>query len=378
MEFRDLKEQYKRLKNEIDAEISQVLDNAAFIGGKKVAELEKKLAAYVGIKHCIACGNGTDALTLALMALGIGKGDCVFVPDFTFFASGEVVSYAGAVPVFVDVDRDTFNINPERLEEAVKKVLEEGKLKPGAVIAVDLFGLPADYEKIRKIADKFGLKIIEDGAQGFGGKIGEKRACSFGDIGTTSFFPAKPLGCYGDGGAVFVDDDGIAEYLHSVCVHGKGRSKYDNIRIGMNSRLDAIQAAVLLPKLRAFEEYELDLVNQAAAYYTEKLSSVVKVPVVPEGFFSSWAQYTIQLPEDGMRDRLQQFLKEQDIPSMIYYQKPMHRQTAFEAVVNPEECFPVADDLSKMVLSLPVHPYLTMEDADKVTDLIIKFISNYK
>ena len=313
MEFRDLKKQYAVLKNDIDRHIDEVIASSRFIGGSKVSELEEKLAAYVGTKHCVTCANGTDALELALMAWGIGKGDAVFVPDFTFFSSGEIVAILGATPVFVDVDEDTFNMNSVSLEKAINEVIADGELKPRVVIPVDLFGLPANFVKLRKIADKYGLKILEDGAQGFGGEIDGKRACSFGDISTTSFFPAKPLGCYGDGGAIFTDDDEAAELIRSYCVHGKGKMKYDNVRIGMNSRLDAIQAGILLPKLAAFAEYEIKDVNAAAAKYTELLKGIVTTPVIPEGFLSSWAQYTIKLDSREQRDALQGFLRERSI-----------------------------------------------------------------
>ena len=267
MEFRDLKKQYDTLKTAIDSSIQSVIDQGTFISGPQVRQLEEELAAYTGTKHCIACGNGTDALSMALMAWNIQEGDAVFVPDFTFFATGEVVSFEGATPVFVDVDKDTFNMDPVRLEEAIQSVLSEGKLTPRVIIPVDLFGLPAPYPQIRKIADEYGLKVLEDGAQGFGGMLKGQRACSFGDISTTSFFPAKPLGCYGDGGAIFTNDDDVAEYLRSIQVHGKGSYKYENIRVGWNSRLDTIQAAVLLPKLKAFQDYELEKVNLAAEMY---------------------------------------------------------------------------------------------------------------
>lgn len=234
MEFRDLKTQYQRLKPEIDKAVTDVMTAASFISGPQVTELEEQLAQYTGVKHCITCANGTDALTLALMAWNIGPGDAVFVPDFTFFASGEAVAYEGAVPVFVDVEEDTFNLSPDSLEQAIKAVLTQGTLTPHAIVTVDLFGQPADYSRIREIADRYGLYILEDAAQGFGGSIGEKRACSFGDIATTSFFPAKPLGCYGDGGAVFTDNEDWARLIRSLRIHGKGTDKYDNVRIGIN------------------------------------------------------------------------------------------------------------------------------------------------
>lgn len=374
MQFRDLKIQYRALKAEIDAGISDVLEQSSFIGGRKVELLEERLAEYAGVRHCISCANGTDALTLALMALDFQAGECAFVPDFTFFSTGEVVAYAGGEPVFVDVDEKTFNINPAALEKAILKVKEEGRLIPKVIIAVDLFGLPADYEAICKIAKKYDLCLIEDGAQGFGGEINGKRACSFGDISTTSFFPAKPLGCYGDGGALFTDRDDLAEYLHSVRVHGKGTNKYDNVRIGMNSRLDAIQAAVLLPKLKAFEDYEREAVNRAAGWYDARLKDYVTIPEIPAGFVSSRAQYTIRLKNETERDRLQNCLKEADIPSMIYYPKPMHSQAAFRTYSVGKGSFPVSERLCQTVLSLPMHPYLTEDDAEVVADAVIKFL----
>lgn len=369
MQFRDLKKQYEALKHQIDSAISDVITSSSFISGSQVTELECQLADYVGRKHCITCGNGTDALSMALMAWGIKEGDAVFVPDFTFFATGEVVSFEGATPVFVDVDKDTFNMDPEKLEEAVREVVNEGRLTPRLVIPVDLFGLPADYEKIQAVAEKYGMKILEDGAQGFGGRIREKKACSFGEISATSFFPAKPLGCYGDGGAVFTDSDETAAYLESIRVHGKGSYKYENVRIGWNSRLDTIQAAVMLPKLQAFQEYELERVNEAAARYTQELKNIVKTPVIPEHFYSSWAQYTIQLENGEERDRLQGFLKEKGIPTMIYYPIPMHRQRAFEGLKLYQEC-PVTERLCQTVLSLPMHPYLEREEQERIAEAV--------
>jgi len=362
MEFRDLKKQYSVLKEKIDKAVLDVMASGAYIMGKPVSELESALAEYVGCKYCISCANGTDALSLALMALGVGKGDCVFVPDFTFFATAEVVPFAGAYPVFVDIDKDTFNIDTEKLDEAIKCVIAEGKYNPKVIIAVDLFGLPANYPEIKKIADKYGLYIIEDGAQGFGGMIDGKMACSFGDISTTSFFPAKPLGCYGDGGAIFTNNDEWASVMTSLKYHGKGSYKYDNVRIGMNSRLDTIQAAILKPKFEAFKEYELDAVNRVAEKYSSALSEYVKTPVIPEGYYSSWAQYKITLESREQRDALQAYLKEQGIPSTVYYPRAMHEQTAFAGVLVNEESLCISKSLSETVLSLPMHPYL--EDVD--------------
>ncbi len=366
MQFRDLKTQYQKLKTDIDKSIIEVTTACNFISGKQVQELEEELAAYVGVKHCISCANGTDALQLACMALGIGEGDAVFVPDFTFFSSGEIVPLVGGTPVFVDVKEDTFNIDPDALKVRIEEVIKDGNLKPKAIVAVDLFGLPADYEKIRVIADEYNLKLIEDAAQGFGGKIGDSAACSFGDISTTSFFPAKPLGCYGDGGAVFTDDDEYAKLLRSYRIHGKGDNKYDNVRIGLNSRLDTIQAAILKVKLEAFKEYEVDDVNKVAEKYTNLLKDIVNVPVVPEGYLSSWAQYTLRLGSENERNELQAFLKERDIPTMIYYPKQMSKQDAFaNSEINLCE-FKVAEKLCKTVLSLPMHPYMTDDDIEKV------------
>jgi len=373
MQFRDLKKQYVALKEEIDNGIQAVIDSTSFISGKQVEILEKELAEYVGVKHCITCANGTDALTMALMAWDLKEGECAFVPDFTFFASGETVSFEGATPVFVDVDERTYNMKPEKLEEAIRKVLEEGKLTPRVIVAVDLFGLPADYDAIRPIADKYGLKILEDGAQGFGGEINGKRACSFGDISTTSFFPAKPLGCYGDGGAIFTDDDEIADYLRSIRVHGKGSFKYDNIRIGWNSRLDTMQAAILLPKLYAFIRYERDEVNKVAQKYTEQLKDLVVTPCYESKYTSSWAQYTIQLRSEEERDLLQKAMKEQGIPTMIYYPKPMHKQQAFAGRPFEDNDFTVTEKLCKTVLALPIHPYLENSELMQVTEAVKRF-----
>lgn len=375
MQFRDLKKQYQVLKQDMDAALTDTAASAAFIMGKPVKELEAELAAYVGVKHCVSCANGTDALTLALKTWGIGKGDAVFVPDFTFFSSAEVVSLEGATPVFVDVDKDTFNLDVADLEEKIGETVAKGELTPKVIITVDLFGLPADYPRIRKIADTYRLLILEDGAQGFGGEISGKKACGFGDISTTSFFPAKPLGCYGDGGAVFTDNDEWAALLDSYRVHGKGQFKYDNVRIGMNSRLDTLQAAVLKIKLKAFREYEVADINRAAARYTEKLQGKVKTPVVPEGYYSSWAQYTIRLDSKEQRDALQAVLKEQGIPTMVYYPTPMHDQTAYKNLKVPVGSCPVAEQLCHTVLSLPIHPYISEEDIDSVCEGILTFIA---
>jgi len=373
MQFRDLIKQYNVLKPEMDKAMLDTAASGGYIMGKAVKELEIMLADYVGVKYCISCGNGTDALNLALKAWNIKEGDAVFVPDFTFFATAEVVSLEGATPVFVDVDADTFNIDPVSLENSIKKTIKEKKLKPRVITTVDLFGLPANYPEIRKIADKYNLLILEDGAQGFGGSINGKMACSFGDISTTSFFPAKPLGCYGDGGAVFTDNEEWASIIDSLRVHGKGSFKYDNVRIGVNSRLDTLQAAILKVKFDAFKEYELEKINEAANIYTGKLKGIVKTPIIPEGYYSSWAQYTITLKNKEQRDGLQAYLKDKGIPSMIYYPKPMHEQTAYKYLDYQKGSSPVAEMLSDCVLSLPMHPYISNIDIDIVLDRIIDY-----
>lgn len=373
MQFIDLAAQYQHLKSRIDQRIQTVLDHGQYIMGPEVQELEAQLADYVGVKHAITCANGTDALTLALMALNIGEGDAVLLPTFTFFASAETVAFANASPVFVDSDPDTFNICPIDLEKRIQAVQAEGKLNLKAIMTVDLFGLPADYPAIQKIADKYGLKIIADSAQGFGGAITDtqgntQRAGSFGDIATTSFFPAKPLGCYGDGGAIFTNNDDYAELIKSYRVHGKGQDKYDNVRIGVNSRLDTIQAAILLEKLAAFPQ-ELANRNALADQYHCQLAEHFNTPHVPNGYLSSWAQYTLVAAN---RDHYMAKLKEQGVPSMVYYGTCMHQQTAFKDLGYKAGDFPIAERLASQVFSLPMHPYMTAEDQQKVVTALSK------
>lgn len=371
MQFRDLKAQYMALKPEIDAGIQSVIDSSAFILGKPVAELENKLAEYVGKKYCISCASGTDALVLSLKAMGIGAGDAVFTSDFTYFASAGSISIVGATPVLVDIDLQTFNMSPDALEKQIQNVIDEGKLTPKAIVPVDLFGLPADYTRILPIAEKYGLKVLEDAAQGFGGMINGKRAGSFGDVGATSFFPAKPLGCYGDGGAIFTDDPEMDRRLRSLRANGRSpEDKYDNREVGFNSRLDTIQAAILLPKLRAFSEYELDAVNRAASWYTERLSDLVVTPIVPDGFVSSWAQYSILLKSSEERDALQKALKEKEIPSMLYYPRGIHQQGAYQDRGLSDEDYPNTIEATKRILSLPMHPYLQEADVDYISSVI--------
>lgn len=378
MEFRDLKPQYLKNKAEIDSAIQNVLFSSHFIGGEPVKQLEEKLADYVGTKHCITCANGTDALQLALMAWEIGEGDAVFVPDFTFFSTAEVVPWVRATPVFVDVDKDTFNISPQSLEEAIQEVIKEGELTPKVVIAVDLFGQPADFPAIRAITEKYKLLLLEDGAQGFGGRIGDRKACSFGDIATTSFFPAKPLGCYGDGGAIFTDNDEWAKLMESYKVHGKGEDKYDNVRIGLNSRLDTIQAAILLAKFDSFINMEISAVNDVADRYTKYLETKVRTPMVKPEYISSWAQYTIKLADEAQREHVKKALANSGIPSMIYYPKPLHQQSAFSIRGGYEITLKNTETLCASVLSLPMHPYMSDEECEMVIENILSCMAQYK
>ncbi len=378
MEYIDLKKQYEVLKEKIDNNIQKVLKDADYIMGEEVKILEEKLAKYVGRKYCATCANGTDALTIAMKVFDIKENDAVFVPSFTFYSTSEVVSLEGATPIFIDVDERTFNIDTKKLEKAIKKVIDEGKLTPRAIIPVDLFGQPANFNEILEIANKYNLKVIEDGAQGFGGSINGKKACSFGEISTTSFFPAKPLGCYGDGGAIFTDDEELYKKILSIRVHGKGSYKYENIRVGLNSRLDTIQAAVLLPKLEAFEKYELEERNKFAKLYNEKLKDVVKTPLILEGYISSYAQYTLILENEEERNNLQAKLKEIGIPTMIYYPIPLHKQIVYNGYDFNLEDLKVSENLCKCVLSLPMHPYMSEEQIEKISNEIIKILKEFR
>ena len=367
MQFRDLQRQYEALHSEMALAMSEVASSGSFIMGRHVEELEQQLAQYVGVKHCITCGNGTDALYLALRVWGVGEGDAVFVPDFTFFATAEVVALLGATPIFVDVEFDTFNLSVSDLET---KIAQCTTLCPKAIIAVDLFGQPANYPSIQAIAVQHQLLLLEDGAQGFGGTIGQQRACSFGDIATTSFFPAKPLGCYGDGGALFTNNDEWASMAASLRLHGKGTDKYCNQHIGIKSRLDALQAAVLHVKLKAFEQQELQAVQQVAQQYNTLLTGIVATPSLLPQFSSSWAQYTIRLASIHQRDELRKGLSEQGIPSQIYYPHPLHQLPALAAFAPVADCCPQAQQLSQTVLSLPIHPYLYASEVEQIVNVI--------
>ncbi|MDY0276978.1 MAG: DegT/DnrJ/EryC1/StrS family aminotransferase [Acholeplasma sp.] len=376
MEFRDLKKQYLNNKDAFDKAISQVISEVNFISGKEVTLLEESLANFVGVKHCITCANGTDALSMVLTVWNVGPGDAVFVPNFTFFATAEVVAYVGATPIFVDIDEKTFNMDPIHLEKQILSVITSSNLKPKVIIPVDLFGLLADYEKIENIARKYNLLLLEDGAQGFGAEWKGRKACSFGNAATTSFFPAKPLGCYGDGGAIFTNDDNLALRLNSYKVHGKGDSKYDNVVVGVNSRLDTLQAAVLIEKLHVFTDFEMIAVQDIYNHYTTRLKEYVITPFIPENYISSFAQYTIQLRSKCERDSIQLFLKSKGIPTMIYYNKTMANQKAFSYLNNNDIEYPISSKIVDKVLSLPFHPYLTLDEITFVTDSVIDFLKD--
>ncbi len=373
MQFIDLKAQYKALKDEINGNIQAVLDAGQYIGGPQVKELEQQLAEYVGRKHCITCANGTDALQIAYMVYGIGEGDAVFCPDITFISSTEPSKMLGATSVFCDIQSDTYNLCPQSLERQIQAVLAEGKLKPKAVVAVDILGNPCDYDAIIPICEKYGLILIEDAAQSFGASYKGKKCCSFGEIATTSFFPAKPLGCYGDGGAVFVNDDELAAIIRSICIHGKGpKGKYDNVRVGMNSRLDTLQAAILLPKFKALKEYEVDARQKVTNRYNEAFRSQFTTPFVQQDCVSVYAQYAILAKDTETRDRVIAHLKEKNIPNMIYYPTPQHALPVFCHEPSYRETFANANDYCARTLSLPMHPYLEAEEQQLIIDAVLE------
>ena len=327
IEFIDLKAQQEKIRDKIESRFQDVLNHGKYIMGPEVFELEKKLSNYVSRKHCISCSSGTDALIIPLLALGIGPGDAVITSPFTYIATGEVIKMVGATPVFCDIYTSTFNIDPSKLKKSFE-FAKSFNLRPKAIMPVDLFGLPARYRLIKEFAIENNLVIIEDAAQGFGGSINSKLACSFGDISATSFFPAKPLGCYGDGGAIFTDSDELAQKMRSIRIHGSGEDKYDNVRLGLNGRLDTLQAAVVLEKLKIFDK-ELSLRNKVAQIYNENINSRFIKPFVPKKYFSSWAQYSILTNSNEERDSLIAFLQSKDISSMIYYRIPLHLQKVF-------------------------------------------------
>lgn len=369
MEFIDLGAQYKILKDEIDMEINSVLQKSHFILGKKVSQFEKELAEYVGVKHVVGCSDGTAALQLIYMAYNIGVGDAVFCPDMTFIASIEPACLLGATPVFCDIDKDSYNISPKSLEMQIQAVLDEGKLVPKAVVAVDFVGNPADYKEIKEIALKYNLLLIEDAAQGIGALYYGQKCGSIGDVAATSFFPSKPLGCYGDGGAVFTNDDEIAEKLRSLRVHGKGVDKYHNIAIGINSRLDEIQAAILMPKLHVLER-EMEMRQDVADYYKEALQDEYIVPYISDKCRSSYAQFVLMHKKRGRRENILSALKEAGIPSILYYPVPMHELPVFKDVNCYKEKFEITKKYSEEHFAIPFSPYITRADQNKVIQVL--------
>lgn len=366
IEFVDLKKQRARIGDKIDAAIQKVLSHGQFILGPEVKQFEEGLKQFCGAKHAIACSNGTDAIGLALRALNVKPGDAVFCPAFTFAATAEVIAWMGATPLFVDVKEDTFNMDAESLREGIKTAKKKD-LKPTGVISVDLFGLPADYDAIEKVCDEHELWLIDDSAQGFGATYKGRVTGTIGRLATTSFFPAKPLGCYGDGGAIFTDDDELASVLQSLRFHGKGSDKYDNVRIGMNARLDTLQAAILIEKLAIYKD-EIEKRNAVAEAYTKALSNVAKTPTVPVECTSIWAQYTLVLPEGVDRNAVAAAMKEKGVPTAVYYPKGLHQQTAYSRYPVVDGGLPVTDMLSGRVISIPMHPYLTPEQIEYICD----------
>ncbi|MEG0252337.1 MAG: DegT/DnrJ/EryC1/StrS family aminotransferase [Christensenellaceae bacterium] len=372
MQFIDLKAQYEVLKTEIDCRMNQVLRHGQYIGGPEVQELEKKLAAYLNVKHAVACGNGTDALHMLYMAYGIGQGDAVFCPDVTFIASVEPACMLGATPVFCDITKDTYNISVESLERQVSAVRKEGKYRAKAVTAVDFLGNPADYERIELLCKKYDMILIEDAAQGFGANYHQKQCGTYGNAAVTSFFPAKPLGCYGDGGAVFTSDDTVAEFCRSVRVHGKGSDKYDNVRIGMNSRLDTLQAAVLLAKLEVFVQHEIEMRRKIAKKYDDAFKKRFTVPFVEKEATSVYAQYALLAENEDERNAMIQRLNEHEIPNMVYYPTPMHRLPVFAQTERYGETFENADAYCAKTFSLPMHPYLKECEQEKIISALLR------
>ncbi len=365
--FIDLNAQFKELENEIRSAVDRVLAHGKFIMGPEVAELERELEKFVRVRNAVACSSGTDALLMALMAHNIGPGDLIFTTPFTFVATGEVISLLGATPVFVDIDPRTFNIDCAELERAIEHAKQRGTGKPKGIVTVDLFGLPCDYDAITPLAEQYGLFLLEDAAQSFGAEYHGKRTCGFGHVGATSFFPAKPLGCYGDGGAVFTDNDDLADRLRSIRIHGQGRDKYDNIRTGLNARLDTLQAAILLPKLAAFP-HELQARQRIAERYSNLLTGHVETPHVPDHSRSAWAQYSVL---SDRRALIQQRLKDQGIPTAVYYAKPLHLQSAYVHLGYRLGDFPNAEAISQRIFSLPMHPYLNNEQIDVITSAVV-------
>ena len=376
MQFIDLNAQQILLRQKIDARIASILDHGNYIMGPEVEILESNLASFCGANHVISCANGTDALQIACMALNLGPGDGVIVPSFSFAATAEAPCLVGATPIFVDSDPTTFNIDHNSINNVLKHTKNIG-VQPKAIIAVDLFGLPANYPKILEIANANNLNVICDSAQGWGGSIEGQMTGTFGTITTTSFFPAKPLGCYGDGGAIFTENDKISQIIKSIRTHGKGSSKYENIRVGMNSRLDTLQAGILLEKLAVYE-VEIDTRNQIASRYTTALKDLIQTPTIPDGYNSIWAQYTLRATSTQERNEIMSALTAECIPSSIYYPKPLHKQTPYKKFPLDPAGLQNSEHLAEEVFSIPMHPYLSEEDQNKVIEVIKKTLKNIR
>jgi dTDP-4-amino-4,6-dideoxygalactose transaminase len=372
VDFIDLSTQQEIIRDKIEKRIKDVLEHGRYIMGPEVFELEEKLISYIGVRHCISCSSGTDALIIPLMAKGIGPGDAVITTSFSYIATAEAIALLGATPIFCDIYPETFNINPNGLEEAYDKAVSKG-LKPKAIISVDLFGLPARYRLIDEFAKIKNLFLLEDAAQGFGGKIGEQKACTFGEVSATSFFPAKPLGGYGDGGAIFTNNDELAEKMRSIRVHGGGEDKYDNIRLGLNGRLDTLQAAILIEKLRIFDS-EIRKKTEIALIYNKNLNSNYILPFIPNNYTSSYAQYSVVL--NGIKQRVKtiEFLNKSGIPNMIYYKIPLHLQKVFNYLDYKKGDFPNSECIANRILSLPMHPYLKENDQSYIIDALNSLI----
>ncbi len=366
MNFIDLVTQQKRIRKKIDENISKVLGHGMYINGPEVKELEEQLAEYVGVSYAVGCSSGTDALLMSLMAYDVSPGDAIFTTTFTFISTAEVIQLLNATPVFVDIEPDTFNMDTGKLELAIESTIKEGKLKPKGIIPVDIFGQPADYDEINELAKRYDLFVLEDAAQSFGATYKGQKACSLADVGVTSFYPAKPLGCYGDGGMIFTNDKDMYDALISIKEHGQGNEKYTNIRVGINGRLDSIQAAILLTKMEIFDD-ELALRQVISDRYADGLNGQVGTPFVKDCNTSAWALYSIMTSE---REVLMSKLKEKDVPSVIYYPIPLHLQEAFSHLGFRTGSFPVSEEISKKILSLPMHPYLTEDDQEKIIQVV--------
>jgi dTDP-4-amino-4,6-dideoxygalactose transaminase len=365
--FVDLKAQQARIVESLDARLKKVLAGGQYILGPEVAELEGVLAAFAGARHCVAVSNGTDALRIVLMAWGVGPGDAVFLPAFTYTATAEVVLLSGAEPIYVDVDEADYNLDLADLQRRVAAVRQAGRFRPRAIIAVDLFGQPADYAALNRYAQAEGLLVLADGAQSYGAARGGARVGTLASVTATSFFPSKPLGCYGDGGAILTDDEALASAYRSIRAHGQGRDKYEIVRLGMNARLDSLQAAVLLAKMEIFPD-EIERRNRVAERYSERLANHVVTPGLAPGVVSVWAQYTIRVND---RDGVQQRLKANGVPTQVYYPKPMHLQEAYRRADCVEGALPVSERLAKHVLALPMHPYLQEAEIDYIADAVV-------